>query len=747
MRKIGLTKNLIIDTDMGWDDVLAILLLLKNPNYKILGITVTGCGETHLEKGVELALQLTTLGNQPDIVVTAGANKPNQYGHQFPESFRDLMDDACGLKSSLPTATGTKDKRSAWQFISDSLDSEENQITILSLGGLTNIQNLLEMDSKPQIENINKIVVMGGAVEVDGNVAALNNSNPEYDQGSVYSTNDYAEWNIFLDPKSAQITFNSGIPIKLVPLDACDYAILDETYLDLVTATDPVAKFVHHMIYQKTEGPAKEGIPLPVFDPMAAIEMTNDMRNSHSEKMRIAIKTVDTEKDNNCGLTYVTRDESVPEIEVVTSISSNEFKDLFSVAVNSPLKPLPHENVKVNIGILVFDQIEMQDFAGAFEVFSAARNDDDTAVFNVFTVAKDKNPIICNSGVTAKGKASSLFKITPDYTIDESPKIDTLYIIGGPGIDGVLSEEEQNPILTDWIKKAAKKAEYVAATCSGAMLLTQTQLMKNMPATTHHTRFDQMIAMSDKYDLGLYVYDTRNAERYLHDPSSKYMTSGGVTCGIALSLHIVELYQGHHRMEILASEVLEYTVPRGIAQPYSFKSNNMDPTSFILGFSHLNVIVADLEMMNNATEFYRRTLGFREAWSVWLSPESTERFMKDAGFEDGQGKVMVRFLVHPNAQIHLELMYYESPKGIQEVSFHKTNDVGGIRHVALEVNNIHEVYDWLKDQEGVKMLSDSQPQKLSPDPQTFFYWLDPFGVQWEMEEGRPMARVINGIIG
>ncbi len=52
MQKVGLGQNIIIDTDMGWDDVLAIALLVKNPNINILGITVTGCGETHLEDGV-----------------------------------------------------------------------------------------------------------------------------------------------------------------------------------------------------------------------------------------------------------------------------------------------------------------------------------------------------------------------------------------------------------------------------------------------------------------------------------------------------------------------------------------------------------------------------------------------------------------------------------------------------------------------------------------------------------------------
>ncbi|ABM03677.1 Inosine/uridine-preferring nucleoside hydrolase [Psychromonas ingrahamii 37] len=747
MRKIGQIKNLIIDTDMGWDDVLAILLLIKNPNYNILGITVTGCGETHLEQGVELALQLVTLGNQPDICVCAGADKTGQYNHQFPESFRDMMDDACGLRDKLPAAESTKDQRNAWEFINDCLNEQENQITILSLGGLTNIQKLIEMQPFPALENIERIVVMGGAIDVDGNVAALNNSNKYWDQGTEYASNTYAEWNIFLDPKAAQVTFNSGIPIKLVPLDACDYAILDKTYYQLVTAKDAVANFVRALLYQKTEGSAQENIPLPVFDPLAAIEMTNDLVKSKYEKMRIGVKTTETKKDNTCGQTYITTNKSVPEIEVVTKISANEFKQRFQESVNSPLCPRLNENISKNIAILIYDQIEIQDFAGAFEIFSAARNDDNSSVFNVFTVAADKAPITCNSGVTPTGGKSSSFKITADHTLDCHPKIDTLYIIGGPGIDALLDKEAQQPFLTEWISIVSEEADYVAGTCSGALLLVLSKQLKNMNVTTHHTRFEQMDALSEKYSLGLNVLDTRNGEQYIHNPRSKFMTSGGVTCGLALSLHIVELYQGLARKESLAKDVLEYTIPRGVAHPESYSASHMDPAHFVLGFSHLNIIVSDLAMMDDATRFYKRTLGFREAWSVWLSPESCEHFARDAGFADGKGKVMVRFLIHPNAQFHLELMYYEYPKGNQKISFHKTNDVGGIRHVALEVNNILEVYDWLKNQEGVKMLSDTPPEKLTPDPQTFFYWIDPYGVQWEMEEGRPMARVINGTVG
>ncbi|MFY0577192.1 nucleoside hydrolase [Cystobacter fuscus] len=67
--------NVIVDTDVGWDDVLSILSLIKNPNVKIVGITVTGCGETHLADGVSIAQALLELG-QVDAPVSAGAGSP-----------------------------------------------------------------------------------------------------------------------------------------------------------------------------------------------------------------------------------------------------------------------------------------------------------------------------------------------------------------------------------------------------------------------------------------------------------------------------------------------------------------------------------------------------------------------------------------------------------------------------------------------------------------------------------------------
>lgn len=101
MEKFGYPKNLIIDTDMGWDDVIAILLLMKNPNIRICGITVTGCGETHLESGVAIAQGLLALGNI-SAPVCRGATSPTMYNHQFPPSFRERMDKVCGFLKDLP---------------------------------------------------------------------------------------------------------------------------------------------------------------------------------------------------------------------------------------------------------------------------------------------------------------------------------------------------------------------------------------------------------------------------------------------------------------------------------------------------------------------------------------------------------------------------------------------------------------------------------------------------------------------
>lgn len=164
----------------------------------------------------------------------------------------------------------------------------------------------------------------------------------------------------------------------------------------------------------------------------------------------------------------------------------------------------------------------------------------------------------------------------------------------------------------------------------------------------------------------------------------------------------------------------------------------------VLALSHINIVVDDLD---KATEFYGRTLGFQMACNAdgaidfphYCSPA----FARDAGFLDGEVDVDVRFLRHPQAGLCLELMRYHTPQGSQEITFHNTNDLGGPRHVALEVADILGVFEHLRKQPDVRMINPSPaygpPENLALTGISFFYWLDPYGVQWEMEQGRPLG--------
>ncbi|EGU32019.1 ThiJ/PfpI [Vibrio ichthyoenteri ATCC 700023] len=172
-----------------------------------------------------------------------------------------------------------------------------------------------------------------------------------------------------------------------------------------------------------------------------------------------------------------------------------------------------------------------------------------------------------------------------------------------------------------------------------------------------------------------------------------------------------------------------------------------DPAKYITSVSHLNIVVDDIE---KATAFYKRTLGFEQAFdedgAIMDYPHlALTSFAKDAGFSEGKVDVDIRFLHHPNAGLYLELMCYHTPQGDQNITVKNTNDMGGIRHTALEVNDIMTAFNYLKDQPGVEIVrypdghkddAVTQPMLLSPFPMSFFYWRDQYGVQWEMECGR-----------
>jgi pyrimidine-specific ribonucleoside hydrolase len=191
---------------MAHEDMFSALFLLAHPNVDVRAITVTGTGEAHCEPGVHNALGLVALSGKEDIPVTCGRETPLAGTHEFPAEWRQAADDAYGV--TLPKG-GTASDLSAADLIIDILRNAEEAVTIVTVGPLTNIAEAIQKDAEITA-NIKEIYIMGGAVNIDGNVG----------NSGVGIQNQYAEWNIYIDPIAANIVFNSGVPVILVPLDA-----------------------------------------------------------------------------------------------------------------------------------------------------------------------------------------------------------------------------------------------------------------------------------------------------------------------------------------------------------------------------------------------------------------------------------------------------------------------------------------------------------------------------------------------
>lgn len=328
-------RNVIIDSDMGWDDVLSIAYLMKDPTVQIIGLTVTGCGETDLGWGVIIAQHLLGIGQHLDTPVARGTNVPLKLDNVFPQPFKNDMNDIMGLLGTLnPERLPPLSTKPAWELLHDTLKATTQPVTLLSLGGFTNLAKLLALKpAASDLAKIERVVAMAGAVYVDGNVAALNGAMKAWDQGSRYSSNYHAEWNVFVDPEAADIVFKSALPLTLVPLDACNQVILDPSYIDTITATDPVANLVRNVFKKKTGDNAEGNLPVPIFDPLATMLMAGGLKANKVDRQFLSVVTGQTEEDNHCGQLQVQATGS-RQIDIVLGVSQTLFARQYAKVIN-----------------------------------------------------------------------------------------------------------------------------------------------------------------------------------------------------------------------------------------------------------------------------------------------------------------------------------------------------------------------------------------------------------------------------
>jgi pyrimidine-specific ribonucleoside hydrolase len=202
---------LIVDTDLGNDDVLALLYLLQHPAVDLQAITVVGTGLVHCQPGIRHVHGLLELTQSGEIPVSCGDEQPLGAEHPFPDAWRQGADRLWGL--NLPKNQRQTSPLPAPQLLVEHLSSAPAPQVVLALGPLTNLAQAIQA-SPEVVGKIARLYIMGGAVEAPGNV---------YDPGLGFD-NRTAEWNIYADPLAADIVFESGVPITLVPLDATNHA-------------------------------------------------------------------------------------------------------------------------------------------------------------------------------------------------------------------------------------------------------------------------------------------------------------------------------------------------------------------------------------------------------------------------------------------------------------------------------------------------------------------------------------------
>jgi|SRR5690242_11483451 transcriptional regulator GlxA family with amidase domain len=206
---------------------------------------------------------------------------------------------------------------------------------------------------------------------------------------------------------------------------------------------------------------------------------------------------------------------------------------------------MSQDNLPVTVGILIFDQVEVLDVAGPFEVFSVTRlneksrrEESSASPFRVLLVSEKLSQVIAIGGL----------RLTPDISIYNCPNLDLLLVPGGWG----TRKEIKNDIVLKWIADMSAKTKITASVCTGSSLLGKAGLLDGRESTTHWRAFDFLREAAPK---------TKIRRDVLFTLTEPVFTSAGVSAGIDLALRIVSHFFGTEVGEATAQH-MEYPYPQ-----------------------------------------------------------------------------------------------------------------------------------------------------------------------------------------
>ncbi|MFQ6079987.1 MAG: nucleoside hydrolase [Thermodesulfobacteriota bacterium] len=320
---VAMQKSVIIDTDPGVDDTLAILLALLSPELKVEAITTVN-GNVSVEQATKnVSLLLDLLDPKPRPILARGAARPlkkrafraqSAHGSNGLGDLHRLKNADGSQKYSDPELP--KNIPEATELVLDLLKRYPDELSLIALGPLTNLADALVADEK-RLKGLQEVIIMGGAIGVPGNVTPA------------------AEFNIFVDPHAAHRVFKSGLPVTLVPLDVTQKVCLESKEIENlaramgpplgVFLSDCISKAMEHM--ERLKGVAA----IYLHDPLA---VGVAIRPSLVKTTPLSVD-VETRRGITQGMTLADlrtiRDDlkQPPNIHVALAVAAKQFLSLF----------------------------------------------------------------------------------------------------------------------------------------------------------------------------------------------------------------------------------------------------------------------------------------------------------------------------------------------------------------------------------------------------------------------------------
>lgn len=293
---------LIIDTDPGCDDAIALMLLAHNSDYSLKGVT-TVAGNSTIENTTRNARYVLDLVGCPNLKVYSGANKPIKRSLKL-----GVVHGETGLEGVDTSQVEVALSNNADQFIIDTATKYPNELVVLALGPLTNLANAILKEPKlPTL--LKRVVIMGGAIKVPGN------KSPK------------AEFNFYLDPEAVDLVVSAQVEKVLVPLDLCNQVALTEEAIKSLRKNQCgqiAAAFLTPYLQKLEQYDGLKGAVM--YDPLAAYYLINPTAYK-LEQMDLG---VETQAESAAGMVQVkakSQEVEVNQVKVAFDVDQTMFKN------------------------------------------------------------------------------------------------------------------------------------------------------------------------------------------------------------------------------------------------------------------------------------------------------------------------------------------------------------------------------------------------------------------------------------